>query len=87
MFISHKDGETTATIKVSPGKDLLWATLFTLAGLATVLCSIRHPVEYAGAMMIGLVLILAGIGLGDASLRLLIKAARAYLTATSWEKK
>lgn len=86
MFISHSDGKTTSTIKVNAGKDFLWACGFFVLGLALACASISHPIERGLMLTIGLVLLLAGIGLGDASLRLLIKAARAYLTATSWEK-
>jgi hypothetical protein len=87
MFISHSDGKTTSTIRVNAVQDLLWAIGFFTFGLALVCVSIAHPMQNAWELVLGLVLLLAGIGLGDASIRLIVRASRAYLTATSWEKK
>ena len=82
MFVSHRDGNTTSTIKVNVASDLFWAGAFFAVGFWLTVNAIWHPIEYCGALVIGLVLLLIGYSLGEATLRLVARAARVYFSAT-----
>jgi sulfite exporter TauE/SafE len=85
MFVSHNDGKTTTTIRVNVVRDLGWACAFLIIGAILVLESITHPVQHIWMLSIGLLLLLAGIGLADATLRLVKRSWHAYDKATSWK--
>jgi predicted Na+-dependent transporter len=82
MFLSRRDDKTTSTIKVSLGHDLLMSFIFTSIGLGLVICSITQPIEHWRALAVGLLLLLMGCSLGQATLRLIFRGWRAYDNAT-----
>jgi hypothetical protein len=87
VFVSHRDGKTTATIKVNVGWDLLWAAVFFLIGLLLVSISARDGLaEHGWKLFIGLFLMLIGFCLGQATLRLIGRGQRAYNDAAGPRK-
>jgi hypothetical protein len=82
MFVSGSDGKTTTTIKVNVLGDLLLSILLTLGGTGLVVGSISHPAQHPIALPIGLLMLLAGCGLGHATVRIIWGGWRAYDNAT-----
>jgi hypothetical protein len=82
MLVSRTDGKTTSTIKVHLGEQLVMTAVLLFVGLWLVDGAIFHPIQYWRALAIGLLLLLAGGGLGHATLRLIWGGWRAFDDAT-----
>jgi hypothetical protein len=82
VFVSHNDGRTTSTIRVNVVQDLLVSSALFFVGLWLVDGSISRPIQHWVALTIGLLLLLAGFGLGQATLRLIFRGWRGYDDAT-----
>jgi O-antigen/teichoic acid export membrane protein len=86
MFVSRTDGKATSTIRVNVGQDLLVSGALLFVGLWLVVGSIPHPNQHYIALAIGLLLLVAGFGLGNATLRLIFRGWHAYDNATRKDK-
>ena len=82
MFVSRTDAKTTSTFRVNLGQDLLMSGALFFVGLWLVVGSLSHPIQHYIALAIGLLLLLAGVGLAHGALRLMFRGWHTYASAT-----
>jgi hypothetical protein len=82
MFVSHRDGNTTSTIRVNTGGDMLLALVLISVGLVLALASIQHPALHYIRLLLGVVLLYSGYVLARRTSRLIGRAKRAYHEGT-----
>lgn len=86
MFVSHNNGTTTTTIKVNVFKDMFWACLFVVVGLALIGSAFTQEAVSMWKLGIGALLVFSGASLGFATIRLIVRSVSTYNKAASWRK-